>query len=205
MLIFLVRIDHPKASIVNIVNSEEATTMKRLFCGALLGASFGLGTLAHADSVHGNFTIRNGVPSSSGGEVTFTLNSDGTIAGSYQAFDTSLVFGFGFDSPQNITDISFIVPPIDLRINGFGNMYGVHKSGFGCFCGPSMSWTIGKPGDYSSVYDVLGGGNASHPFYLTDTTGQWAADAAPIPEPNAALLLAGGLAVLAPAIRRFKR
>jgi hypothetical protein len=49
---------------------------------ALLFAGLVTLSSAHADVLVAEFNIMEGTPSASGGQVTFTLNGDGTIAGS---------------------------------------------------------------------------------------------------------------------------
>jgi hypothetical protein len=54
---------------------------------------------------------------------------------------------------------------------------------------------IGNPGEFSSVGQVLNGGDASFNFFLDDDNGQFGALAEPVPEGGSGylyLLLAGG-------------
>lgn len=160
--------------------------------GAMLVAA------AQADSVSGNFLHENGSPSAtSGGSVTFTLNGDGTIAASLTSLDGGII-GFGFDSVNPNLPESGFPPGQPANPYGWLGSYGYFPSGFLASTPypASMTWTIGNPGDYSSVSQVLGGPNLSWDFYMFSGPGnEWAAVAA-VPEPQTYAMLALGLGVL---------
>jgi hypothetical protein len=172
---------------------------------AVLAAALGAG-VAHADTVKGSFTILNGAPSPSGGTVTFTLNGDGTIAASLTDTSGTNIDGFGFDSVGlNLPESNFSPTAPDNMLN-WTDMYGKQNSGFLCkACGVHETWTIGNPGDFTSVKQALGGGNSSHPFFMFDSTlsQQWAADI--VPEPATWAMMLAGLGGLGAMMRRRRR
>lgn len=161
---------------------------------------------ARADTLYADFTILFGVPSASGGNVTFALNPDGTIAASLVSLDGPIA-GFGFDSVGSsalpLSNFSnALTNPVD-NPNGFIDIYGFHHSGFlltNFFSDTSVNWTIGNPGDFSSVFQAIGGGAADYDFFLFPGNGnQWAADAQSslaTPLPAALPLFATGLGAL---------
>lgn len=146
-----------------------------------------------ADSLIGNFDLdQNLNPISSVGQVTFTLNPDGTVAASLVSFGNNIE-GFGFDSQAvNLPESNFS-PPVS---NAFGwqDAFGYHPSGF-LAAGTSMTetWTIGNPGDFTSVFQTLGGNTATTDFFLLDTSGTQfggMAVASSVPEPSSVALFA---------------
>ncbi|HVP56104.1 MAG TPA: PEP-CTERM sorting domain-containing protein [Candidatus Eisenbacteria bacterium] len=166
------------------------------------GASF-------ADSAIGYLNLDvnlNTVPAV--GQVIFTLNGNGTIAASLTSYGPDTIVGFGFNSvAANLPESGFNPTAPD---NPFGwiDSFGYQPSGFLCSaCGLQESWIIGNPGDYTSVYQVLGGGSQSSvDFFLLDSaSGQWGGMAQPysvIPEPGSLALLGSGVLGIAGMIRR---
>jgi hypothetical protein len=168
-----------------------------LLCFAV-GASF-------ADSVTGFFNIDASFnPVAPVGQVTFTLNGDGTIGATLIDYGSSTILGFGFNSAAfNLPESNF-TPTIPDNPFGWVDVFGTQPSGFLCSqCGLMESWTIGNPGDYTSVFQVLNGGSAQSfvDFFLLDEAGfQWGAHATP--EPGSLLLLGSGVLGIAGIIRR---
>ena len=168
--------------------------LKRWVC--LLALALG-SAYAHADAVIGDFVIRDGVASASGGTVTFTLNGDGTIAAVVNSLAGNIL-GFGFDSATpNLPESGF--SPLDEPVNPYGwnDMYGDHLSGFlATGLHDTISWTIGTPGSFASVSDALTGTGSAYDFFLLTTSGdQWAANAAAVvPEPGVLILALTALA-----------
>jgi hypothetical protein len=184
-------------------------------------AVFGVAT-SHADAVIGYF---NGTCVSSYycpggysplgtivppvGQVIFSLNPNGTVAADLELTNdgNATILYFGFDSAYNLPESGFtpVTPP--FTGNGFGGtLYGRFYSGGSFDTGTQESWTIGNPGDYTSVYQVLNGGVASADFGVWDSQGiVYLADAQPYgvtPEPGSFLLLGTGALGLLGALRR---
>lgn len=164
--------------------------------------------LCRADMLTADFTINNGASSPSGGQVTFTLNGDGTITGSLVSLDGAIV-GLGFNSDGHKISSNFL-PDQYQEATNWADDYGLQQSGFSCTlpCNDtSVTWTIGMAGEFSSVFQALGGTTSTHDFFMsvTDHNNQWAADAAstivPTPEPSSLIRLVGLLVALAFAVR----
>jgi hypothetical protein len=163
---------------------------------------------SYADSFIAQFNINaSGNTVNSEGETIFTLNADGTIAAELLDYNSTAVLGFGFNSPAGpLPDSGFNQPllPNQPSISWGNDAFGEQLSGFACLstpCGFYTSWTIGNPGDFTSVYQALGdpptGKTSSVDFFLFDLNGQWGANApAPpvaTPEPGSFALLGVGM------------
>jgi hypothetical protein len=165
------------------------------------GASF-------ADSAIGYFnldTSLNTIPAT--GQVIFTLNGNGTIAASLTSYGPNTILGFGFNSTTPNLPESGFTPTTPDNPFGWTDGFGYQPSGFLCSaCGLSEAWVIGNPGDYTSVYQALGGAQSSVDFFLYDSTGgQYGGNAqpySPVPEPSSLALIGSGVLGLASVIRR---
>jgi hypothetical protein len=184
-------------------------------------AVFGVAT-SHADSVIGYFdlgcTSGNCAPGQDAptpiatvGQVIFTLNANGTVAATLDDYGPAVVSGFGFDSCFCNLPESGFTPGTPDNAFGWGDAFGSQYSGFGSYATFGVplieSWTIGNPGDYTSVYQVINGAFSSVDFFLTDSNGSYGADGkpytpGPIPEPGSLLLLGTGALALLGTLRR---
>lgn len=172
-------------------------------------AVFGVAT-SHADSVNGYFNLDTSLnPVQSAGQVTFTLNGNGTINASLVFQGPGTIQGFGFNS--SVVDLleSGFTPTAPDNPYGWGDSFGSQNSGFLCYaCGAQESWVIGNSGDFTSVLQVLDGGSASTvDFYLTTSSGEWGANRqsntpSATPEPGSLILFGSGALTLVGAIRR---
>jgi len=181
---------------------------------AVLGCILAAGA-CFADNTTGTFDIYEGSPMfPAGGEVSLTLNGDGTISASL--FVTAGdIEAFGFASPGStpLSESGFLsVTPIGTV--GLTDEYGTQGSGFVCpatptGCGTSEFWTIGTPGEFTSVFQALNGVSKSYDknydFVMENQFGWWAAKIqgeAIIPEPSSALPVGAFLLGLATVFRR---
>lgn len=181
--------------------------MKMFTKAAIAATALTLAAASHADSVTGNFKIVNGSASAtSGGTVTFTLASDGTIDATLSA--TNGINGFGFNSPGLGNAVESHFAPNSPENNfGWTDDYGSQYSGFLCtHCGSFESWTIGNAGEFTSVWQALGGSTSQVDFFLLDKNyDAWAAKAvSSVPEPANMMLLLAGIGLLASRAARRK-
>jgi hypothetical protein len=172
---------------------------------ALLFAFAATATVSFAESIVGDFTLDSNLNTiASQGQVTFTLNGNGTIAASLVSYNSNIV-GFGFDSVNlNLAESGFSPTAVDNPY-GWTNSFGLHRSGILCrSCGLTESWTIGDAGDFSSVLQALGGNAATTDFFLyTNAEGQFGAmEHSAVPEPGSLALIGAGLAGVALLRRR---
>ena len=174
---------------------------KTLLQAAVAAIGIACAVSAQADSVTGNFLIKNSAPSSSGGSVIFTLAGNGTVSASLLS-TAGGILGFGFDS------VVFGLPESNFPPGQPWNPWGWSSGEYGLFASgffanspypASISWTIGMPGSYTSVSQVLGGSNPSWDFFLNvaNSGGEWAAIATVVPEPGSLALMSLGVAALA--------
>ena len=139
------------------------------------------------------------------GQITFTLNLDGTIAASLWDYGPATVSGFGFDSCACNLPESGWTPGTPDNFFGWNDAFGYQWSGFGSYVTFSVplqeSWTI--DGTYTSVWDVLNNGHSSVNFFLTDSNGNFGAGLeSPTPEPGSFLLMGTGALGLLGVLRR---
>lgn len=186
--------------------------MKTKLAALLTGLLLSLAHTAQADMIEADFTELNGLPSTSAGHIKFNLNNNGTVAATFTTTLHSFL-GLAYNAPGAPTQSNFSNP--DAISSGWGTaQYGSFESGIACNrndatvnCLENMSgaltWTIGNLGDFSSVWQILGGAS-SHDFYLVNWTegaampSEWVADigaiSVPVPEPTSAFLMLIGLA-----------
>lgn len=189
-----------------------------MFCGR---ASF-------ADAVIANFDIApDGSIGASQGQIVFSLNANGTIAANVMVTNGNwidlLSWSWGASNPTSN-------PPVSGESSGKASLssisisspFGTKDAAIICTgCGPDLSFTIGDPGEFTSVLQAfncticqLAGASAVQPlagtvssadFVLEDSAGNyWGADAQLVstPEPGTLALLGTGLLGLGPLIRR---
>jgi hypothetical protein len=181
---------------------------------AVLGCFLAAGA-SYADSTSGLFDIFDGSPMFSGGEVFFTLNSDGTItAALYSSAGNIENFGFASPGSSPLAESGFMSVTPSSEI-GLTDQYNTQGSGFECpttltGCGISEMWTIGTPGEFTSVFQALNGVSKSYDtnydFVMETAPGDWWAakiqGEAIIPEPSSALPIGVALLGLGMVIRR---
>jgi hypothetical protein len=139
------------------------------------------------------------------GQITFTLNLDGTIAASLWDYGPATVDGLGFNSCLCNLPESGWTPGTPDNFFGWSDAFGSQYSGFGSYVTFGVplqeSWTV--DGTYTSVWDVLNNPYSSVNFYLNDSNGQFGAGlVSPVPEPGSFLLMGTGALGLLGALRR---
>jgi hypothetical protein len=106
------------------------------------------------------------------GQISLTVLGNGTIAASLVDSGASAIYGFGFDpGVVNLPESGWSTTP-DYAF-GWGDNFGYQYSGFGDYVSNNIpsteSWIIGNPGDYTSVSQLMNGGNSSVNFVLLDS------------------------------------
>jgi len=167
-------------------------------------------TMCFADAVQGTFNLDSSLnPIPSVGTVSFVLQGNGTISASLTT-SVSGILGFGYDSTAfNLPESNFSNPGSISNTEGWqGTAFGGLDSGFAADGSQSSyTFTIGTPGEFSSVFNVLNAGSSTVNFFLFDShDDQFGAQAVVpgVPEPGTLLLLAtGGLGMIGAVRRRL--
>jgi hypothetical protein len=154
-------------------------------------------------------SLSSAVTVASAGQVTFTLNDNGTIAASLIDYGPATVVGFGFNSSGSPFESGWTPGTPDYPF-GWGDNFGYQFGGFGSYETFNVplqeSWTIGTPGEFTSISQALNGGsNSTVEFFLADNTGSYGSTPVPVtgtPEPGSFLLFGSGALGLLGAIRR---
>ncbi len=174
-------------------------------CFLLLTTAF-----ASADQITADFTLNPGlqtVPSQ--GTVTFLLTQNGVIDASVTITNGLNILGFAFASVQKNLLLTNFAPTSPTTISTAQTGFGTFNTAFVCPCGTGETFTIGTQGQFTSVFQALGGGGTTVDFVLIDSQGfEWGADAvgnAPVPEPSSLTLLAVGAIAGVRALRRKSR
>jgi hypothetical protein len=127
-------------------------------CGLLI-----LAGPATADVVTGDFNFRYGVPTTpSGGELTLTLNGDGTVGAIATSF-TGPIAGVAIDSGLHFSESNITFGYSETNWGGIG---ATGLDGPAVPLALSVSWTIGAPGQFTSVQQLLGGSDSSYDFWM---------------------------------------
>ncbi len=129
---------------------------------------------SYADSVIGQFTIdSNNNTVASEGQVIFTRNTDGTIAASLTDFLTAGILGFGYNvvGIYPFTQSSYSLTQSYYPDSTWAEPFGLQGDGFYCSaCGSPESWTIGTAGQFTSVWQALGGTTSTVDFVLVENS-----------------------------------
>lgn len=185
----------------------------RLVNSLLLAVGVAFATPSEADSLAGIFNIHYGTPGNTiAGQISFTLNGDGTISASLFS-NFGGILGFAYDSPSpRYTGSQFPSEGAGYTTTAWVSDYGFFGSGIywenETQLPPSeISWIIGNPGEFTSVWQTLGG-NAAYDFVLFQKGSiitQWAASAtAAVPETDTWAMLLAGLGLVGAVAQRRK-
>jgi hypothetical protein len=220
------RLEKGKSSMNESKQASGSAFQTRHLLGCVLVACMALfcSGAAFADAIVGNFDIApGGGIGPSQGQVRFSLNADGTIAGHLNVTNGGWIeiFSWSFGASNTVT------PPASgtggagkVSVSDIGLIDGFGTQGAALFCkecGADLSLIIGNQQEFTSVlqafdckiceqltsfgssFQSLDGTASSVDFVLEDSNGNfWGADAqlAPTPEPgNLALLVVGLLGV----------
>ena len=167
---------------------------------------------AFADSATATFTSSNGgagpVP---GGTATLTLQNDGTINGAFQSLAGGILL-VGLDSLISYPLHDFSSPATASVVQTFFGTFlsgAVPQNTFPL----TLSFSVGAPGQFSTVSDVYGGSNAQFDafMYVFNTAGSDDGDlrvtqyggnfvlettTPPVPEPETYTLMLAGLGIV---------
>jgi hypothetical protein len=185
----------------------------------VLAFALGLATAAHADEITVNFTeqglstpqhpaiVFSEVPSV--GTLKLTLDADDSIDATLKA--SQPICGFGLNGPGKVGLSDFKGSgPVPVN-TGWLTYFGFYNSGFivlgndpSLCTATTYRFSIGGPGQFLSVDELLNNGSARRDFFLAtyDSTGAvgfnelYFGGDAPVPEPYTVTLLIAGLAAM---------
>ena len=148
-----------------------------------------------------------------GATASLTLNPDGTISATTTSLSTLELVGFGVDSFFHHPSYDFSAT--DVTSSGWGTSFGGFASGWTRTTGvENMTWLIGSPGTFASVFDVLDGSGSAFDafiFAVNPMNGEFTEYAAhftsapAVPEPETYALLLVGMGAVAMVARRRSR
>lgn len=191
------------------INKGRSLKMKAF---SFLLLSIGISVLAttptHADSLVGVFNISNGITTNTiGGQITFSLNDDGTIAANLFSNSGGIV-GFGYDSPWiGVSSSGLPTGYINtMWMSGVGNYAsGIYWEAQNLPPPENITWQIGTPGQFTSVWQAVGG-NSPYDFFLYPKSmfpEEWTANAvSSVPEANTYAMMLAGLGLVGAVARR---
>ena len=188
--------------------------MKKAVLAALaVVAVSGVPQHAYADGLIATFEAAVGNGPVPGATASLALNPDGTISAAATSLTTLELVGFGVDSFFQHPSYDFSAT--DVTSSGWGTSFGGFASGWTRTIGvESMTWLIGSPGTFASVFDILDGSGSAFDafiFAVNPLNGEFTEYAAnftsapAVPEPETYALLLAGMGVVAMFTRRRSR
>jgi hypothetical protein len=185
--------------------------MKKAILAALaIVTVLGMHQAAEAQELIATFDTAIGNGPTPGATASLTLNSDGTIAATATSLSTLQLVGFGVDSFFQYPSYDFSAT--DVTSSGWGTSFGGFATGWTSSFGvESMTWLIGSPGTFASIFDVLNGSGSDFDAFIfardpvsgefTEYAANFTSVAA-IPEPETYALFLAGMVALALARKR---
>ena len=181
---------------------RSSSIVSRLLAIAALMTAAVLTPAARADTIVAAFNLdSDGKSIPSHGDVFFTLNGDGTLAAYldyWPTADAELRFSDGVNANVAASNFGSLFTGASFQGDG---------AGFFCDeCDGNAWWTLGTPGEFTSVWQAFGDKATGNPplyFYLNVgiQDGQYMAMVEPppdppVPEPGTLISLGAGLALL---------
>ena len=152
-----------------------------------------------------------------GGTVTLELKPNGTIFATAQTVGALNLLSVGLNSKVDYETYGFSASNVeDTQVGTSFGYFDTAWIGIGgqMLGNTTLTWSIGAPGTFDSVYDVLGGSRSSYDAFLyvmdiqTSALTEYAANftaVGSIPEPETYSLMIAGLAAVGLAARRRNR